>query len=170
MVRNLRRGVVAGAVALMVAASGVAVSGASVASKAFPKACALFSPDIATTALGGAVDPATQTQPNPHETICKYTRSDQMGFGDTQVGTWQVIQPLSGTKVAGLGTTAINDNGIGLAVKVGSNGFDVDLSLAVGDFSGAQADQLQAAELAAEIATAKTMLAKLGVKAPKPKH
>jgi hypothetical protein len=170
MVRNVSRGVVAGAVALLLAVSGAGVSGASVARKAFPKACALFTPDVATAALGGAVNPGTQTQPNPNETICKYTRADGQGFGDVEAGTWTVIQPLSGTKVPGLGDQAINDNGLGLAVKKGSNGFTVSLSLAVGDFSGAQADQLQAAELNAEIATARVLLVKLGAKPAKAKH
>lgn len=167
--------VLAGVVALAaISGSSVAAvggsAGAAVASKAFPKACALFSSDIATSALGGPVNPGTQTQPNPRETICKYARADGMGFGDVEAGSWTVIQPLSGTKVPGLGDQAINDSGIGLSVRKGSNGFTVSLSLAVGEFSGAAADQLTAAELSAEMTTARQLLAKLGVRAPTTKR
>src|SRR5260370_20571107 len=100
-----RRCVVASpSVVLAVSAWGTANVGAAVARKGFPKACALFTSDLAASALGGPVNPATQTQPNPRETICKYTRSDGMGFGNTQVGSWTVIKPLSKrTKIPGIG-------------------------------------------------------------------
>ena len=146
-----------------------AVATASVAAKT-PQACTLFTSAIATTALGGPVNPAQQTKPNPNTTICKYSRADGQAFGDVQVSPWSFLSEFSlagqtNKKVRGVGDKAYDlGSTFGVAVKKGSVGFIVDLSLAVGDFNGAAATQLQAAETAADIATAKQIVASLSGK------
>lgn len=137
-------------------------SGASTVSRVaagLPKACTLFTPALAAAALGGPVGPPVATKPNPHETICKYTRTDGFGFGTVEVGPWAFVQPPGGgAKIKGLGDEAVGMDPFGVSVRKGSNGFNVDLALAVGDFSGAAADQQAAANIAADTALAKQLL------------
>jgi hypothetical protein len=170
MKHSVRHSVGAAVVAAATALATFAAlpASASVSSKV-PKACSLFTTAIATTALGGAVNPPKATKPNPNTTICKYTRSDGQAFGDVEVQPWIFMQQFGligkKTKISGLGDKAIDQGSpFGIAVKKGSVGFIVDLSLGVGEFNGAAADQLSAAETKAEIATARAILATMGKK------
>ena len=107
--------------------------------------------------------PPVATQPNPHETICKYTRTDGSAFGSVEVGPWTFIQPPGGgTKIKGIGDEAVGMDPFGVSVRKGSNGFNANLSVAVGDFSGAAADQQSAANIAAATALAKQLVVTFG--------
>jgi hypothetical protein len=155
---------------------GISAAGASVptrttstrAAASLPKACALFTPAIAAAALGGPVGPPTATKPNPKETICKYTRTDNTAFGSVSVGPWIIIQiPGKSTKIPGIGDQAQGMDPFGVSVRKGSNGFNVDLALAVGDFTGPAADQQSAANIAAATNVAKQLVVNFGKKAKK---
>jgi hypothetical protein len=140
------------------------------AAAALPTACALFTPDLAAAALGGPVGAPVATKPNPKETICKYTRSDGSGFGDVSVGPWTIVEiPGSSTKIKGIGDQAQGQDPFGVSVRKGSNGFNVSLALAVGDFNGQAADAQSAANIAAATAVAKQLVVKFAKK-PKGGH
>jgi hypothetical protein len=108
-------------------------------------------------------------------TICKYTRSDGQAFGNVQVSDWSFLNEFGGvqqekkSKVPGVGDQAYDLGSFGVAVKKGSVGFIVDLNLGVGEFTGAAADQLQAAETNANTATAKLLVASLAASSAKKK-
>jgi hypothetical protein len=133
------------------------------AAASVPKACDLFTPAIAAAALGGPVDPPTATKPNPNETICKYTRTDKSAFGTVSVGTWFVVQiPGKSTKIRGIGDQAQGQDPFGVSVRKGSNGFNVDLAVAVGDFSGQAATDQSTANINAATTVAKQLVVNFG--------
>ncbi|HSO97040.1 MAG TPA: hypothetical protein VLV81_13490 [Acidimicrobiia bacterium] len=155
---------------------GASAAGASVsagipstrAAAALPKACDLFTPAIAAAALGGPVNPPTATKPNPKETICKYTRTDGSAFGSVSVGPWTVVQiPGKSTKIPGVGDQAQGEDPFGVSVRKGSNGFNVDLALAVGDFSGQAATDQSTANINAATTVAKQLVGDFGKKKKK---
>lgn len=157
----------------VVIGAGASAAGASVettatstrAAAAVPTACALFTPQIAATALGGPVGAPVATKPNPKETICKYTRTDGSAFGDVSVGPWTYVQiPGSSTKIKGIGDEAQGEDPFGVSVRKGSNGFNVSLAVAVGDFSGQAATDQSTANIAAATATAKQLVVNFGKK------
>ena len=160
---------------LAAAAASIGSAGASGAhalrgAGSLPKACALFTPDLATAALGGPVNAPVATHPSPPITLCKYTRTDGSAFGDVEVGPWEFVQiPGSSTKIKGLGDQAEGMDPFGVSVRKGSNGFNVSLALAVGTFNGQAATDQAAANIAAETAVAKQLLANLARK-PKKAH
>jgi hypothetical protein len=130
-----------------------------------PKACALFTSDIAAAALGGPVNPPKATQPNPKETICKYVRTDGSAFGTASVGLWIIIQiPGKSTKIKGLGDQAQAEDPFGVSVRKGSNGFNVSLAVAGDDFSGQAATDQSAANVAAATTAAKQLVVTFGKK------
>lgn len=124
-------------------------------------ACELFTAEMAAAALGGPVNPGVQTQPNPKQTVCKYTRTDGAAFGNVSSGTWSVIdnQSLGATPIPGLGDEAYGKDPFGISVRKGSNGFNVNLTMAVGDFTGTAAEAQAAANMAANQAAAQQILA-----------
>ena len=137
----------------------------SVARASLPTACSLFTPAIAAAALGGPVNAPVATKPNPRETICKYTRTDGFGFGTVSVGPWIAVSiPGSSTKIKGIGDEAQGEDPFGVSVRKGSNGFNVDLALATGDFSGQAATDQSAADIAAATTVAKQLAANFGKK------
>jgi hypothetical protein len=169
--RSFGAGLVAAVAGLSVA--GVAPATALVSAKT-PKACDLLTPQVAAQALGGPVNPPVATKPNPHTTICKYTRTDGQAFGHIQVSDWSFLNTFGGVqqekkgKIPGVGDQAYDlGSTFGVAVKKGSVGFIVNLSLGVGEFTGAAADQLAASETQADISTAKVLVASLGAKKKK---
>jgi hypothetical protein len=150
---------------------GISAAGASVSTRtpstraaaSLPKACALFTPAIAAAALGGPVGPPTATKPNPKETICKYTRTDKSAFGTVSVGPWIIVQiPGTSTKIPGIGDQAQGQDPFGVSVRKGSNGFNVDLAVAVGDFSGQAATDQSTANINAATNVAKQLVANFG--------
>jgi hypothetical protein len=127
-----------------------------------PKACAQFTPDVATAALGGPVNPPVPTHPSPKITLCKYTRADGSAFGDVEVGPWEFVQiPGTSQKIKGIGDEAEGTDPFGVSVRKGSNGFNVSLSLTVGEFSGQAATDQSTANIAAATAIAKQLNANL---------
>jgi hypothetical protein len=146
---------------LAVGMTAVVSSPASARVASLPKACAFFTQEAAAVALGGPVNPGVLKKPNPRMTICKYTRTDGKGFGDVEVGPWEFVKPLGKTtKIKGLGAHAEGEDPFGVAVKKGDNGFNVNLSLQVGDFNGQAATDQAAANIAAETAAAKLLVPK----------
>jgi hypothetical protein len=146
-------------------ASAGAETGSTRAAASVPKACDLFTPAIAAAALGGPVGPPKATKPNPKETICKYTRTDNSAFGSVSVGPWSYVQiPGSSTKIKGIGDQAQGMDPFGVSVRKGSNGFNVDLAVAVGDFSGQAATDQSAANIAAATTVAKQLVVTFGKK------
>ncbi len=130
----------------------------------------MFTSDIAAAALGGPVGPPKATQPNPKETICKYTRTDSTAFGTVSVGSWDIIQiPGHSTKIKGIGDQAQGEDPFGVSVRKGSNGFNVSLALAAGDFTGQAATDQSAANIAAATNVAKQLVTNFGKK-PKGGH
>ena len=160
----------------VVTAVGITTAGASVgagtastrAAASVPKACDLFTSPIAAAALGGPVSPPKATKPNPKETICKYTRTDGSAFGTVSVGPWSYVQiPGTSTKIAGIGDQAQGQDPFGVSVRKGSNGFNVDLAVAVGDFSGQAATDQSTANINAATNVAKQLVVNFGKKPKK---
>ena len=144
---------------------GASVIPSTRAAAALPKACDLFTPAIAAAALGGPVNPPTATKPNPKQTICKYTRTDGSAFGTVSVGPWTYVQiPGTSTKIKGIGDQAQGEDPFGVSVRKGSNGFNVDLAVAVGDFSGQAATYQSTANINAATTVAKQLVVNFGKK------
>jgi hypothetical protein len=162
---TLTAAVLIGMGASSLGASASAETTSTRAAASLPKACALFTPAIAAAALGGPVGPPVATKPNPRETICKYTRTDMSAFGSVSVGPWLIVQiPGTSTKIPGIGDQAQGQDPFGVSVRKGSNGFNVDLALAVGDFTGPAADQQSAANIAGATTVAKQLVVNFGKK------
>lgn len=144
-------------------ASAGARTSSTRAAASVPKACDLFTSPIAAAALGGPVDPPTATKPNPKETICKYTRTDKSAFGSVSVGPWIIVQiPGKSAKIPGIGDQAQGKDPFGVSVRKGSNGFNVDLALAAGDFTGQAATDQATANINAATNVAKQLVVNFG--------
>jgi hypothetical protein len=125
-----------------------------------PNACQVLTTDLVTPVIGSDAALSRSAQPNPHETQCQYKSST--GAVDLELGDWSVVNPMTppDTKsVAGLGDEAYVST-MGLVVRKGEHGFNLDISLAFGDFNGSAADDLEAREAAAEQDLAPKLLTK----------
>jgi hypothetical protein len=166
--RTTRRGFATVVVASLTVGAVLATTGVAAAradSAKVPTACALFTPEIAATALGGPVNPPEAKKPSAKITVCKYVRADGQGFGTVEVGPWSFVHILGkSTKIKGIGDQAQGSPAEGVSVRRGANGFHVNLALQVGSFDGQQATDLEAAQLAAATAAAKQMAASFGKK------
>ena len=123
-------------------------------------ACQVLTSDLVTPVIGDDAKQARDAQPNPHETQCQFTSST--GAINVMVGDWSVIKPIDSQeqRVSGIGDEAYISP-LGLAVRKGSRGFDLDVSLAFGDFNGSAADSLQAKQDQAEKDLAPKLLARI---------
>jgi hypothetical protein len=138
--------------------------------RGLPKACALFTADIAAAALGRPVGPPLAQQPSPKETFCTYRSTDGTGArAMVVVAPWrpfiQVPGISLGQKISGIGDEAEGSGPGGVKVRKGSNGFIVTLTLPIDPTLSSEQDF--AAELAADIAVAKQLVVNFGAK---PKH
>jgi len=81
------------------------------------------------------------------------------------VGPWSIVQiPGKSTKIAGIGDQAQGEDPFGVSVRKGSNGFNVDLALAAGDFTGQAATDQATANIAAATGVAKQLVVTFGKK------
>jgi hypothetical protein len=119
-----------------------------------PKACDIFTADIAKSVLGDEATKTREAKPNSHETQCQYKSPE--GWVDVSVGSWTAIKPIWSDMraVPGLGDEAsISD--MGLYVRKGSVGLEVHM-VGMSTDNDRQAQEDEAAQ-----AIAKQLLPKL---------
>jgi len=125
-------------------------------------ACDLLTAPIAKRLIGGDAHISIKQKPNAHMTHCQY-QSDT-GTIDLMVSDdWEDVKDESGKDakpVPGIGDEA-NIDAMGLRVRKGTHGMEINASGPSGDYSGAAADAQDELSTKFEIKTAKALVDRL---------
>ena len=124
-----------------------------------PNACGVLTKSIANKYLGASAALKQDTHPNPKMSLCQYT-SDH-GAITVMSGPWSMVytKAASGdSPVPGLGDEA-HLSRMGLFVRKGDHGLDIDVMTGSGEFWGKAADDELARTAAAEQKVAADLVA-----------
>ncbi len=102
-----------------------------------------------------------KAQPNPHMTHCQY-QSDTGSIDLMVSDSWEMTNEMSdkAKPVPGLGDEA-NIDAMGLRVRKGNHGMEINATGPAGDYDGAAADAQNALAAKYEIKTAKAIVGRL---------
>jgi hypothetical protein len=125
-------------------------------------ACDLLTPPIAKKIIGGSAHRTMKAQPNAHETHCQY-QSDTGSIDLMVSDDWEITNEMTDKNskpVPGLGDEAYIDT-MGLRVRKGNRGMEIDATGPSGDYDGAAADAQMALGAKYDIQTAKAIVGRL---------